>query len=108
MLAEENCDRLAERLPVLLRARCRKSSWHVFAVEIGDLSQGGCSIVGSSEAFLPGELVRLSLAHLKPIEAEVRWLREDKVGVEFRVALKARVIEQIAQAYAMAAKPSQD
>lgn len=108
MLAEENCDRLAERRPVLLRGRCRKSSWYVFPVELGDLSQGGCSIVGSSEAFVPGEVVRLSLAHLKPVEAEVRWLRDDRVGVEFRVALKVRVIEQIAEAYGIAVKPPQD
>jgi hypothetical protein len=95
-------DRLAARREVLLRARCRKSSWHVVPVELGDISQGGCSIVGSADTFAPGEKVRLTIAHLKPIEAQVRWVREDKVGVEFLVALKQRLIGELGELYGMA------
>lgn len=95
---QEN-DRLAERRPVLLQARCRKSSWHVFPVELGDLSQGGCSIVGSGEAFLPGEAIQLRIANFKPITAQIRWLEGGKVGVEFHSALSGRLIDQLGQAY---------
>lgn len=99
MQENENGDRLNARRPVLLQARCRKSSWHVFPVELGDISQGGCSIIGSTDDFTPGEKVRLNIAHLKPIEAQVRWLREDRVGVEFTSALKGRVIEELGETY---------
>lgn len=99
MQDNENGDRLTARRTVLLQARCRKSSWHVFPVELGDISQGGCSIIGASDAFAPGEKVRLNIAHLKPIEAQVRWLREDKVGVEFIAALNGRVIEELGETY---------
>ncbi|MEE4450019.1 PilZ domain-containing protein [Novosphingobium resinovorum] len=92
-------DRLAPRGTVLLQARCRKSSWHVFPVELGDLSQGGCSIVGSGESFAVGEVVRLTFANLKPIEAQVRWVVEGTAGVEFRAALKARVIDELSAVY---------
>lgn len=102
MQDNENGDRLSDRHEVLLQARCRKSSWHVFPVELGDISQGGCSIVGSSEAFTSGERVRLNIAHLKSIEAEVRWIREQKVGVEFRAALKGRLIDELGGSYGLA------
>lgn len=102
VLDNGNGDRLADRHAVLLRARCRKSSWHVFPVELGDISQGGCSIVGSSEAFTSGERLRLNIAHLKPIEAEVRWIREEKVGVEFRTALTGRLIDELGGCYGLA------
>ncbi|MYL96729.1 PilZ domain-containing protein [Novosphingobium sp. FGD1] len=99
MQDNEQGDRLAARHTVLLHARCRKSSWHVFPVELGDISQGGCSIVGSSSAFVPGERLRLNVAHLKPIEAQVRWLSDEKVGLEFVDALSGRLIEDLGKLY---------
>ncbi|HUD29382.1 MAG TPA: PilZ domain-containing protein [Novosphingobium sp.] len=106
MQDNENGDRLNTRRTVLLQARCRKSSWHVFPVELGDISQGGCSIIGCADSFAPGERVRLNIAHLKPIEAEVRWLLDDKVGVEFVSALKGRVIEELAETYGITIAPA--
>ncbi|WP_159975667.1 MULTISPECIES: PilZ domain-containing protein [unclassified Novosphingobium] len=106
MQDNDNGDRLNARRTVLLQARCRKTRWHVFPVELGDISQGGCSIVGSSESFACGEHVQLRVAHLKPIEAEVRWLLPDKVGVEFRTALKASVIEELGETYSIAVGPA--
>lgn len=105
MWADDKGDRLSERRTVLLQARCRKSSWHVFPVELGDVSQGGCSIVGSSESFAAGETVRLSFGNLKPIDAEVRWQSADKVGVAFRAALEAGVVEELGQAYGIVIGP---
>jgi hypothetical protein len=99
VLQNETGDRLNKRRTVLLQARCRKSRWHVVPVELGDISQGGCSIVGSAESFVPGEQVQLRIASLRPIDAHVRWLQGDRVGVEFRAALKGRVIEELAELY---------
>ncbi|KMS59479.1 pilus protein PilZ [Novosphingobium barchaimii LL02] len=106
MQGNDNGDRLNTRRTVLLQGRCRKSPWHVFPVELGDLSQGGCSIVGSSESFARGEHVQLRVAHLRPIEAEVRWLLPGKVGVEFRAPLNGNLIEELGELYGIAAGPS--
>lgn len=99
------CDRLNLRRTVLLQARCRKSSWNVFPVELGDLSEGGCCIVGSAESFKPGEEVSLRIANLKPITAQVRWIRGAKVGVEFRAALNGRVISELGRVYGIMVSP---
>lgn len=104
MQPEEN-DRLADRRAVLLQARCRKSRWHVFPVELGDISQGGCSIVGSSEVFVRGEPIQLRIANFKPVAAQVRWLDGNTVGVEFHRALAARVIDELGQAYGIPIRP---
>ncbi|MFC0203359.1 PilZ domain-containing protein [Novosphingobium soli] len=101
MWDQGNGDRLSQRRTVLLQARCRKSSWYVFPVELGDISEGGCSIVGCSEAFAAGERIQLRMANLKPIEAEVRWVRRDRVGVEFRAALKRSVLADLGGAYGL-------
>lgn len=99
MIEQVDCDRLSARHTVLLQARCRKSFWNVFPVELADISQGGCCIVGSSEAFLPGEHVQLRVAHLKPIEAQVRWVKDFRVGVEFHAALPFRTSEDLKRIY---------
>ncbi|MPS69204.1 MULTISPECIES: PilZ domain-containing protein [Novosphingobium] len=99
MRTEGFCDRLSERHEVLLRARCRKSSWHVFAVELSDISEGGCCIVGNAEDFEPGQSVALRIAHLKAIPAHVRWIRESRVGIEFLSPLGSRVIGDLDKAY---------
>lgn len=99
------CDRLNLRRTVLLQARCRKSSWNVFPVELGDLSEGGCCIVGSSESFDLGEDVSLRIANLKPIAGQVRWIRGVRVGVEFRAALNARIIAELARVYGITVNP---
>lgn len=99
MTGDGHCDRLSERHSVLLQARCRKSSWNVFPVELGDISEGGCCVIGSSEEFVIGETVQLRIANLKPLTAHVRWRRGAKVGVEFRSALKGNLIDELGQRY---------
>jgi len=105
MKLDGECDRLSPRRVVLLQARCRKSSWNVFPVELADISAGGCCIVGSSEAFVPGETVQLRIAHLRSIEAQVRWLRGRNVGVEFRAALRPSVIDELGRSYSPTVRP---
>ena len=97
----ENCDRLSKRNDVLLDARCRKSSWNVVRVELGNISQGGCCIVGSGPDFAPGEIVELRIAHMKGISATVRWVRGQDAGVEFNTALKARAVDDLARIYSI-------
>jgi len=94
-----SCDRLAQRREVLLAARCRKSSWNVISVELGNISQGGCCIVGDAGEFSVGDSLELRIANLKSIAATVRWIRGANAGIEFRSALKARMIEEISRTY---------
>jgi hypothetical protein len=95
----DNCDRLGRRLTVLLHGRCHKSSWKVFDVELDNISEGGCCIVGGADRFRQGQSLSLRFANLRNIDADVRWIREGKVGLEFRSALKRRVIEDLGQSY---------
>lgn len=105
MNEQHDCDRFSTRHTVLLQARCRKSSWNVFPVELADISQGGCCIVGSGESFIQGESVQLRIANMKPIEGDVRWLQRERVGVEFRVALPSSTADEIGRIYGIAIAP---
>jgi hypothetical protein len=93
------CDRLSKRQTVLLQGRCRKSSWKVFDVELDNISEGGCCIVGSVDRFALSDPVSLRFANLKHVDGAVRWIGEARVGVEFRAPLKRRVIEELAASY---------
>lgn len=95
----DDCGRLHSRHEVLLEARCRKSSWHVFGVELADISEGGCCFAGGAEDFTPSQRVALRLAHLKAVEAEVRWVRGGRVGLAFLTPLGRKAIEDIARRY---------
>ncbi|TYC90775.1 PilZ domain-containing protein [Novosphingobium sp. BW1] len=95
MYAGNPGDRLSGRHEVLLRARCRKSPWEVFDVEIGNLGAGGCSILQSRESFAQGEELTLRFAHLKPCKARVCWVRQDVVGIEFVKALTPTTITEL-------------
>lgn len=97
----ESCDRLSMRKDVLLDARCRKSSWNVVRVELGNISQGGCCIVGSGGDFEVGDVVELRVAHMKGIPATVRWVRGLDAGVEFKSALKAKAVEELSRIYSI-------
>ncbi|MBT0669032.1 PilZ domain-containing protein [Novosphingobium profundi] len=94
-------DRLALRHDVLMHARCRKSPWRIFDVELGNISAGGCSILDSREPFAVGEVLSLRIAHLKPVEGHVSWVGDGAVGVEFRRALPPGVIRVLEAAYSL-------
>ena len=94
-----DCDRASERREVLLSGRCRKSSWNVHRVEVANISEGGCCLVASPITFTPGEPVSLRIAHLKAIAATIRWVRPDRVGVEFVSALGSSVIAELGSTF---------
>jgi len=52
-------------------------------VELSDVSQHGCSIVGGTDQLRVGGFVSIALAEGKPLQAIVRWVREGKAGLEF-------------------------
>lgn len=73
------------RLRVGRRARLRVGvMWHV--VELIDLSQKGAKV----QSDLPMEMdagVELMVERLAPLPGRVRWMREDRIGIEFSSAI---------------------
>lgn len=73
------------RLMVGRRARLRMGvMWHL--VEVIDLSQKGAKI----RSDLPMELdagVELMIERLAPLSGRVRWIKEDRIGIEFSSAI---------------------
>ncbi|HEY0623526.1 PilZ domain-containing protein [Sphingomonas sp.] len=73
------------RLTVGRRARLRVGvMWHI--VELIDLSQKGAKI----QSDLPMEMeaaVELMVERLPPLSGRVRWMKEDRVGIEFSSAI---------------------
>ena len=97
-----DCDRLDKRVSVLLQARCRKSSWKVFDVELENISAGGCCIVGGAPGFEPMQPVSLRFAGFRNIDATVRWIAREKVGLEFVTPLRRHAVEALARTFRIA------
>ena len=94
-----DCDRLDRRLTVLLQARCRETSWKVFDVELDNISAGGCCIIGNPSRFEPMQPLSLRFAQFRNVDAKVRWIAGEKVGVEFQMPIKRGAIEMLAETY---------
>ncbi|PEQ11143.1 hypothetical protein B2G71_19085 [Novosphingobium sp. PC22D] len=99
MREHDTGDRLNPRSKVLLDARCRTSSWHVFQVELADFCEGGCRILGGAADLAEGQAVKLRIANLKPITGTVRWIRGADAGVEFHAALGRGTVASISAQY---------
>lgn len=73
------------RLTVGRRARLRVGvMWHV--VELIDLSQKGAKV----QSDLPMEMdagVELMVERLAPLPGRIRWMKEDRIGIEFSTAI---------------------
>lgn len=73
------------RLMVGRRARLRVGvMWHI--VELIDLSQKGAKV----QSDLPMEMdaaVELMVERLAPLSGRVRWMKEDRIGIEFSTAI---------------------
>jgi hypothetical protein len=51
-------------------------------IYLTDISYGGCQI-RSADSFEPGEKVELRVFKRGLVQAEVRWVRDDRVGARF-------------------------
>lgn len=75
-------DRRDERRMVSLRGFVVTPGGIKTAAQLLDLSYDGCQIV-TELALAPGQSVKLAVARLGVIEAEVRWAADGKVGLVF-------------------------
>ena len=97
-----NDDRLAQRLPVFVTARCRESSWVMRQVELADISAGGCRIVRDAGGLAIGQQIELRIASSKGVDGHVRWLRDGDAGVDFAQAADPEARAELAQTYSPA------
>lgn len=52
-------------------------------VELADISEHGCAIVGGTDGMRAGGFVSIALGAGKPVQAIVRWVRDGRAGLEF-------------------------
>jgi hypothetical protein len=87
------------RKPLLLDARCRKTSWLVNQVDLVDISEGGCCITGRMDGLAVGDEIALSIADLGGISGTVRWLEDKRAGIAFVEQLEADVVAFLVASY---------
>ena len=92
-------ERASPRQPVLLDARCRKTSWVVNQVELVNISPGGCCILGRIDGIGVDDEVTLRIADFAAIQGRVRWIRKREAGLAFNDALDARTVDALAATY---------
>jgi hypothetical protein len=64
-------------------------------VTITDLSEGGCCIIESGSALSEGSIVSIRVGRLDPIEATVRWVKDNQLGLEFQRPIYGPVFDNI-------------
>ena len=89
--------RQAPRHSVSTTGTVRSARGMEWQVSVDDLSPGGCRIDDPGGGLLLGELVKLSIAEIGPIVAEVAWRQSSRVGVEFVRPLSERVTTALAR-----------
>jgi hypothetical protein len=57
------------------------------------ISAGGCRVTEEESPLEPGQLIALHLGPVGPLEASVRWKRDNMVGVQFSVPLESAIVE---------------
>ena len=92
-----------KRNPLLLNARCRKSPWLVDHVELANISEGGCCIVGGGEGLVVGQDVKIRFADLKGVPGKICWIESRIAGVQFDEPLDAELVAELGDTYSFAA-----
>lgn len=101
MLDTTQTNRANPRQPVLLDARCRKSSWLVNQVELANISEGGCCIIDRSDGLSADQEVRLRFAGLDAIVGTVRWVDEARIGIAFAEPLQSDIVKDLTDTYSI-------
>ncbi|MBW8783110.1 MAG: PilZ domain-containing protein [Novosphingobium sp.] len=79
--------RRSERLPIVLKARWRMSSWQVGDAVLANVSPEGCCITVARATLKVGQQVVLRAGSMPRLPGRVRWVRDTSVGIEFDHAL---------------------
>lgn len=87
--------RRAERLPVVIPARCRTRSGFADRLMIHDISRDGCRVESQAITLHVGDLVVVTPAMLEGLCGTVRWVSGHSAGIEFATPLYGPVVEHL-------------
>jgi hypothetical protein len=94
LLADKIKPRRAERVPLRADVDFRRAGDHRYRVNILDFSPEGCRMELPVNVSM-GDTIWISLPGLESIQAEVCWVKEWTVGVEFSRPLYPSVFELV-------------
>lgn len=89
--------RKEERLAISANAKLCKSLREGVEGRMIDLSTAGCSFLDPSNSFQPGDNVWLKMEALELWRGTVRWVRNDKVGIEFERPFYPAVLNHLVE-----------
>lgn len=95
MSAATSSFRRAERLPVVIPARCRTRSGFADRLMIHDISRDGCRVESQAITLHVGDLVVVTPAMLEGLCGTVRWVSGHSAGIEFATPLYGPVVEHL-------------
>jgi hypothetical protein len=95
----ENSRRRAERLTVNASAKLCRSIREGVEDRMIDLSTTGCSFLDTSNSFQPGDQVWLKMEALELWRGTVRWVKDEKVGIEFERPFYPAVLNHLVELY---------
>lgn len=84
--------RVAERVPVDMRAGFRKQGYDAAKADVSDLSETGCK-VDSAMALAKGVEVWVKFPGFQPMLATIAWARGFEAGCEFDEPFHPAVLE---------------
>lgn len=99
-------NRRAERLQLVLPARCRSRSGFLDRVVITDLSVHGCRIQSFALTMHRGDLIVLRPDGIEGLCGAIRWVRDHAAGIEFDRPLYQPVVEHLHRSHASFLNPS--
>lgn len=75
--------RATPRLVARRRGQISSAQGESALVMIGDASSHGCAVQCASGWLRPGRFVSIGIEDSAPLQAVVRWVREDRAGLDF-------------------------
>ena len=90
-------ERAKERHAISVQGRYRTGSGVAKDVDVLDLSETGCRFFDRFGRMVPGTEISLRIGPIGPVIAQVRWCRQQVVGVEFETPLYGPVFDHIRQ-----------
>lgn len=97
--------RRAERLQLVLPARCRSRSGFLDRVVMTDLSILGCRIQSFALTMHAGDLVCLRPDGIEGLCGVIRWVEDHAAGIEFERPLYGPVVEHLHRNHASFLEP---
>ena len=91
--------RQEERLAISANAKLCKSIREGVEGRMIDLSTAGCSFLDFSGSFQPGDKVWLKMEALELWRGPVRWVRNEKVGIEFERPFYPAVLNHLIEVH---------